>query len=192
MTLPQSTIEVQLNQALEELQSCHAKIARLRQQLPQPVVHNYTLTGPGNAPVSLASLFGEHKDMIVIHNMGASCAYCTLWADGFNGLLPYLQDRAAFVVISPDAPEMQQNFAQKRGWRFAMVSSQNTTFRADMGFQSANELMPGVSVFHKHADDTIIHTTHDIFGPGDDYCSLWHLFDLLPNGSKGWEPAYNL
>src|SRR5437660_1814645 len=85
MALSQSTIEVQLSQALEELQSCRAKIARLRQQLPQPAVHNYTLTGPGNTPVSLASLFGEHEDMIVIHNMGVWCAYCTLWADGFNG-----------------------------------------------------------------------------------------------------------
>jgi len=27
-------------------------------------------------------------------------------------------------------------------------------------------------------------------GPGDDFCSVWHLFNLLPEGPDGWEPQY--
>ena len=28
------------------------------------------------------------------------------------------------------------------------------------------------------------------FGPDDDFCNVWHLFDLLPEGSNGWAPKY--
>jgi hypothetical protein len=28
------------------------------------------------------------------------------------------------------------------------------------------------------------------FGPGDDFCTLWHLFDLIPEGSGDWQPKY--
>ena len=40
--------------------------------------------------------------------MGRGCSYCTLWADGFNGLRHHFEDRAAFVVVSPDTPEQQK------------------------------------------------------------------------------------
>src|SRR6516164_9513796 len=60
--------------------------------------------------------------------MGASCPYCTLWADGFNGLLPHIENRAAFVVASPDDPQAQEKFKASRGWRFPMVSHRDSTF----------------------------------------------------------------
>jgi hypothetical protein len=28
------------------------------------------------------------------------------------------------------------------------------------------------------------------FGPGDDFCALWHIFDLLPGGAGDWQPKY--
>jgi predicted dithiol-disulfide oxidoreductase (DUF899 family) len=191
MTAPsQQSIEEELGRAEEELTRCREKIAQLRKQLAQPAVQDYTFTGPNNAQVTLSSLFGEKDDLLLIHNMGASCVYCTLWADGFNGVLPHLQDRTAFVVISPDDPKSQERFAQQRGWRFPMFSSKGTTFREDMGFQSGEEVLPGVSVFHKNADGSITHVSHAPFGPGDDYCAVWHLFDLLPEGSNEWEPKF--
>ncbi len=187
-TSSQQAIEAQLAQTEEELRHCQEKIVQLRRQLNKPAVRDYTFNGPGNTRVPLSSLFGKHEDLIVIHNMGQGCNYCTLWADGFNGVLPHLQDRAAFVVISPDEPATQADYARERGWKFKMLSSQGTTFRADMGFQSDSEVLPGVSVFHKDAAGTITHVAHDVFGPGDNYCAVWHLFDLLPQGDNGWEP----
>jgi predicted dithiol-disulfide oxidoreductase (DUF899 family) len=189
-TQSQHSIEEELGRAEEELGRCQEKIAQLRKQLAQPVVQDYTFTGPDKAQVALSSLFGAKEDLIAIHNMGASCAYCTMWADGFNGLLPHLEDRAAFVVISPDDATTQQRFAQQRDWKFTMVSSNGTTFRADMGYQSGEYVLPGVSVFHKNADGSITHVSHAPFGPGDAYCSAWHLFDLLPKGSDEWEPKF--
>lgn len=189
-TSSQQSIEAELAQAYGELMRSREKIAQLQRQLPQPTVQDYAFAGPNDTRVTLSRLFGGKEDLIIIHNMGTSCTYCTMWADGFNGVLPHLQDRAAFVVISPDDPKTQEKFAQQRGWRFSMVSSKGTTFRNDMGFQSDEGVLPGVSVFHKNADGTITHTSHAPFGPGDDYCSVWHLFDLLPAGSNGWEPNF--
>jgi predicted dithiol-disulfide oxidoreductase (DUF899 family) len=111
-----------------------------------------------------------------------------MWADGFNGLYPHISDRASFVVSSPDAPEAQQGFAASRGWVFPMVSTQGTRFAADMGFENAaGRAMPGVSAFQKH-DGKIVRVSAASFNQGDDYCTVWRLFDMLPEGVDSWQP----
>jgi predicted dithiol-disulfide oxidoreductase (DUF899 family) len=100
----------------------------------------------------LSTLFGNKDTLFIIHNMGTTCAHCTMWADGFNGVFDHLRDRAAFVVSSPDTPERQQSFAANRGWKFAMVSNQGTTFAEDMGYSPNGQAMPGVSVFKRKGD----------------------------------------
>jgi len=132
--------------------------------------------------VRLSELFGDHDDLILIHNMGSSCSYCTLWADGYNGIHRHVVSRAAFAVSSPDRPDVQMKIAQSRGWQFPMVSHVGSTFAADMGYVSANGgWTPGVSVF-KREGGTIARVSDTGFSPGDDYCTLWHFFDLLPGG----------
>jgi predicted dithiol-disulfide oxidoreductase (DUF899 family) len=58
--------------------------------------------------VTLSTLFSEHRDVIAVHNMGQFCRYCTMCADGVNGIYPYLADRAAFALVSPDPPNRQR------------------------------------------------------------------------------------
>ena len=48
-----------------------------------------------------------------------------------------IADRAAFVIASPDPPDVQRSFAAGRGWRMSMVSHQGSSFAADMGYRSA-------------------------------------------------------
>ena len=80
----------------------------------------------------------------MIHNIGTSCAYCTLWADGFNGIYDHLVSRAAFVVSGPDRPDVQRTFAGSRNWRFPMVSHADATFAMNMGYRSKDGgLLPG-------------------------------------------------
>jgi predicted dithiol-disulfide oxidoreductase (DUF899 family) len=123
--------------------------------------------------------------------MGPGCSYCTLWADGFNGFTPHLEDRAAFVVISPTTPAKQREFADGRGWTFKMASAEGTTFIKDMGFEpNPGEVWPGVSTFRKQDDGRIVRVSRDYLGPGDVYCSVWHLFDMLADGVNNWEPKY--
>ena len=123
--------------------------------------------------------------------MGSSCPSCTLWADGFNGIYHHLANRAAFVVCSPDPPAEQQRFASSRGWKFPMISHQGTTFAADMGYRSeSGGWLPGVSVF-RHDGARILRVADTRFHPEDDFCTLWHLFDLLPEGPAGWKPRFS-
>jgi predicted dithiol-disulfide oxidoreductase (DUF899 family) len=155
------------------------------EEVPDAVLAN--LEGPKR----LSELFGTKNELILIHNMGVSCASCTLWADGFNGIYDHLANRAAFAVCSPDAPETQRRFAADRGWRFPMVSHRGTDFAATMGYRSeSGGWLPGVSVFRR--DGTRILRVADTgFSPGDDFCALWHLLDLFPDGRAGWSPRFS-
>lgn len=75
-------------EAQSRLAAHRKEIATIREQMrklqletePQAVV-DYTFQTL-NGPVRLKDLFGDKNDLIVIHNMGASCRYCTLRADG--------------------------------------------------------------------------------------------------------------
>jgi predicted dithiol-disulfide oxidoreductase (DUF899 family) len=178
------------------LAACRDEIAALRRRMreiqagaePQAVA-DYEFAAP-DGPVRLSALFGDKRDLILIHNMGASCPYCTMWADGFNGIYEHVANRAAFVLCSPDAPEEQRRFAASRGWRFPMVSHQGTSFAADMGYRSERGWRPGVSVFRRD-DDRILRVADTGFHPDDDFCTVWHLLDLLPEGPAGWRPRYS-
>jgi predicted dithiol-disulfide oxidoreductase (DUF899 family) len=144
-----------------------------------------------NGPTTLTSMFGKKHDLFVIHNMGVACPSCTMWADGFSGLYPHIADRASFVVVSPDAPAKQAEFAKSRGWRFPMASDTEKRFFADMGFLGPKgEAQPGVSAFQKDASK-IVRVSADGFQPNDDFCPAWHLFELLPEGAGGWRPKFN-
>lgn len=140
-----------------------------------------------NGEVRLSELFSEQEDLVIVHNMGKSCPYCTLWADGYNGIYPHLANRAAFIVTSPDAPDVQRAFAEERGWRFPMVSHRGSTFAEDMGYCVDDRYLPGLSVFRVD-DRRLVRVSDSGSRPRDDYCALWHIFDLLPEGPAGWQP----
>ena len=181
----------------QEIAALHAEMRELQAKIePQPV-EDYVFAGPGG-PVKLSELFGDKKDLFVIHNMGTTCRYCTLWADGFNGVYDHLADRAAFVLATPNPPEAQQQFARARGWRFPMVSHAGNTFAMDMGYrlekgddfgENTSRWVPGVSAFQKRGGD-IVRVSDTDLGPRDDFCVVWHLLDLLPESDAGWEPKF--
>jgi predicted dithiol-disulfide oxidoreductase (DUF899 family) len=173
----------------KELEQGARRLAAMKRDLPREPVKDYVLAGWGG-PVSLSALFGPKRDLIVIHNMGKGCRYCTLWADGFNGVREHLADRAGFVVCSPDSVEVQKAFAESRGWRFPMVSGHGSTFIEDMGFRGEKSWMPGVSTFHRRDDGGIERVARAAFGPYDPFCGVWHLIALLDEGEKGWAPKY--
>ncbi len=170
----------------EQIAALRSKMRKVQAAIEPEPVDDYTFA-TGDGPVKLSSLFGDKNDLFVIHNMGASCPYCTLWADGYNGIYHHLISRASFVISSPDAPEVQQRLAESRGWRFLMVSHQGTSFAADMGYQSGDRLLPGLSVF-RWREGCLVRVSDSGSNPGDDFCALWHLFDLLPEGAENWSP----
>ena len=182
--------------AAQQLVDFRRKIADIRQQMrevqaavePQEVQDYEFATLDG--PVRLSELFGRHDDLIVVHNMGKACPACTLWADGYNGIHQHVTNRTAFVVSSPDAPDVQQKFAASRGWVFRMVSHRDSSFALDMGYRNSTRYLPGMSVFRRVAD-SIVRVSDAGWSPGDDFCTLWHFFDMLPGGAAGWRPKYS-
>ena len=175
-----------------EIQELKARVSEARRLAPCEPVEDSELRRTDGSSVRLSELFRDKVDLLVVHNMGKGCSYCTLWADGFTGFLPHLQDRCSFVLCSNDDPETARAFADSRGWNFQVVSGAGTSFAKDMGFASEDgKPWPGVSAFHKGKDGKIVRTGSAPFGPGDDFCSPWPLFDLLKGGAGGWAPKYS-
>lgn len=153
-------------------------------------VKDFPLLTSSGKKVHLSDLFGKHDELIVIHNMGKSCAYCTLWADGFNGWTSHLENRAGFALVTPDAPADLKKFAKSRGWTFKTYSSQGSEFKKYLGFQDEQgRAQPGVSTFYREKG-RIYNIANDSFGPGDPYCGFWPLLDLLKKGINGWGPKF--
>lgn len=181
---------LEIQEAELEFAKAREKVLKLRRSVEGRAVKDYKF-GTSDGAVRLSELFGNKSDLIVIHNMGKQCVYCTLWADGFNGLTKHFEDRAAFVVASPDSVEVQQEFATSRGWNFKMVSCEKNSFIDDMGFQDEKEKpLPGISTFSKDYADTITRAGAANIGTGDDFCSTWHILDMLKDGAKDWQPKY--
>lgn len=159
----------------------YAKIQELRKELEPEVVKDYRFMRSADEEVSLSELFEEHDTLIVVHNMGRQCSYCTAWADGYSGIYDLLKEHTAFVVSSPDTPAIQAENKAARAWKFPIVSLGDNLFAADMGFQVDGHYHPGVSVFTRDKDGLIKRTWSAPFGPSDHYGVLWHTLDLLPN-----------
>ncbi len=176
------TLETQVRKQKE-------KLALLRMKAPKELVSDYELTD-GKKKIKLSQLFGDKNELILVHNMGSDCPYCTLWADGFNGFTKHLENRAAFVIENDDAPATQSKFARSRGWTFKFVSSEGSSLKTDLGFKEENNYFPGVSTFVKDKKGKIYRVASSYFGPGDNYCSIWDLFDLLPVSKPEWGPKF--
>ncbi|MDZ4745205.1 MAG: DUF899 family protein [bacterium] len=182
----------------EEYQRLSAENIAAREQLVQyvrskasPVTADYTFTD-GDHNYTLNDFFGDHDDLIVVHNMGVACRHCTLWADGVNGLLPHLESRTAVVLVNEDPIPVQRKIAADRGWRLTMRRDADGAFSKSLGFameeDGKNERLPGYSTFHRSSDGTITHVASDAFGPGDMYMSVYPFFEMLKDGPGDWEP----
>jgi predicted dithiol-disulfide oxidoreductase (DUF899 family) len=161
----------------------------VRRAAEPQVMKNYVFTRSDGSQARWSDLFGAKPDLILIHSMGRGCPYCTLWADGFNGVYEHLADRAAFALVSPDRPEIQREFASSRGWRFPLITYKGTNLAEDTGYGGEDGYWPGVSVFQKR-NGHVVRVSDTSFEPGDLYCPVWHLFDLLPEGAADWQPKF--
>jgi predicted dithiol-disulfide oxidoreductase (DUF899 family) len=185
-----SDIQDRLRTKWEELQRVSRELDELLiEEGHLEAVEDYELTAPDGSRHRLSELFGGHRQMVLVHNMGFSCTYCTLWAEGFNGVWRHIEsgeytNKARFILISEDRPEDQQLGREQRGWTFDMYTARGTTLSKDLGFKIEHEgrdyLQPGASILQLNDDGTISRHARTHFGPGDLYCSVFHLFDLLP------------
>ena len=181
-----------MNEVQDQIKKNYRETERLRKQrielfsklAAKRLKDDYYFKDKNGRRKKLGSLFGKQKYLFMIHNMGKKCSYCTMWADGLNDTFKYLKKKGAFVVVSPDDFETQKKFADSRGWKFNMLSPDNNSFLKDVGFEynvnGSTYHLPGVSVFEKTRGGNIRRVAMDYFGPTDNYCNVWHFYDLLP------------
>jgi predicted dithiol-disulfide oxidoreductase (DUF899 family) len=164
------------------------KLNELRKNHSGDEVRNYrfsTLDGD----VSLLELFGSSDRLLVIHNMGQGCRYCTLWADGFNGFLPHLESAMSVVLVSKDSPDVQRTFANSRNWRFRLASHGGGDYIREQTVMDDQGNMPGAVVYARDGDQ-IRRKNAAVFGPGDLYCSIWNLLGMAGRSESDWTPQY--
>ena len=185
------TAQEKISAIEKEIAEKKKELAEWRKKVTPQEVPNYTFKNWSGEDVSLSDCFDGRNELILIYNMGKSCKYCTLWGDNYNGIVKPLNDRAAFVVVSPDDPETQKSFAQSRNWQFNMLSHEGSSFIKDMEMvYPEGQPRPGVSSFIKKAEK-IYHVNKTTFGPGDNFCNMWDFMDMLPEGAENWQPKYD-
>jgi len=182
-------IQEEIKNLQQEIESKNKALIVLKLKLGGAVINDYTLYSKEGEPVQFYSLFGDKDELLIIHNMGKGCNYCTLWADGFNGTVNHFKSRTNWALVSPDEPTVLKQFAESRNWNFDVYSCKDSTFKKDLGFVLENgSTAPGFSVFKKDTTGKVIHYAYDWFGPGDYFSSIWHFMQYLPNGNNGWRP----
>lgn len=191
---PRNPVEKEICDLEKEIVKMKAKVADLCAKLPEEEVSNYEFKSLQGKSVGWDELFGDKDELILIHNMGPGCSYCTLWADGFKGFQPYFETRCAFALETDLNSEALNKIAQERQWPFKVYSSEGTTLKEDMGFKIERDgkmmKMPGYSTFFKKDGKVFRHAT-GAFGPGDDYCAIWPMLDRLKKGHNNWTPKSN-
>ena len=140
--------------------------------------------------VTLLDMFGDNDRLLVIHNMGQGCRYCTLWADGFNGFLPHLESVMSVFLVSKDSPEVQRKFANTRNWRFRLASHGGGQYIQEQTVMSGEHNVPG-AVMYEREGSRVMRKNAVVFGPGDLFCSIWNLLAMAGISDSEWTPQYN-
>ena len=183
MSTPTATIQ-DLEKEIMELKG---KVRDLRKETPAEPVEDYEFV-TASGTVRLSELFGDKDELLILHNMGKECSYCTLWADGINGFIPHILTRASFVMVNPNSPEVQAKVAASRGWNYKIVQDAEHRFSKDMNmFKDGEGFWPGMSAFVRDKEGKIYRKNYTYLGPGDDFCGIWFMWDLF-GAETEWHP----
>jgi len=172
----------------KQLYELTTKLNELRKTNSGDEIRNYTFA-TSDGEVTLLDMFGDKDRLLVIHNMGQGCRYCTLWADGFNGFLPHLESAMSVVLVSKDPPEVQRTFANSRNWRFRLASHGGGDYIQEQTVMEGERNTPGAVVYEREGS-RITRKNAAVFGPGDLYCSIWNLLGMAGLGEGDWTPQY--
>ena len=187
----ESTAADKIAELEQQIYQMTLQLADLRRSFPgiQQQVPDYTFATQ-HGETSLSALFGDADKLLMIHNMGQGCRFCTLWADGFNGFLPHLESAMSVVLVSKDDPQTQRRFANSRGWRFRLASHGGGDYITEQTVMPGQTNMPG-AVLYERKGTRITRRDSAVFGPGDLYCSAWNLMALAGMTEQDWVPQYN-
>lgn len=188
MTDSNVSVDQQIRELEMQLYEKTLALNELRKQASLKEVPNYDFETQAGG-TSLLDLFGDQDRLLVIHNMGQACRYCTLWGDGFNGLVDHLESAMSVVLVSKDDPATQRQFANSRGWRFRLASHGGGCYITEQSAQEGTSNMPGAVVYERK-NDKIFRRGASVFGPGDLYSPMWNLLGLAGMTEADWMPQF--
>ena len=190
--------EIELRRRIE-------RVAELRRALPPggEVMKNYVFEGE-QGEVSFADLFGDRQTLAIYSYMfgpqrQAACPMCTSFMGTWQGKLPDIEQRIAFVFVARSPIARLIEAKQARGWtRHKIFSDASGDYTRD--YVSADDAdIPGYSVFTRR-DGTIRHfwsgeMSGAMADPGQDprgapdFDPLWTILDTTPEGrGTNWYP----
>lgn len=183
------------------------ELSRQRRELPwMRVEKNYVFETPAGKK-TLPELFAGRQQLVVYHFMfgpdwKVPCKSCSFWADNFNGIVTHLNQRDVTMMAISRAPLARISaFKERMGWTFPWVSSGDGDFNFDHGVsfrpqdlaigevdynfrrhKTSMTDLPGISVFHRDADDAVFRT-YSCYARGVDMLNVaYHYLDLVPKG----------
>lgn len=180
-------------------------LSEKRRSLPAVRIDKDYVFQTARGPETLSDLFAGKRQLMIYHFMfptewDAGCKSCSFWADNFDGLPIHLAAREiSFKLVSIGRLEKLFEFRARMGWDLDWVSSEGSDFNRDFGVTFDEESkaggsgynytdrvpageLPGVSIFLKAEDGSILHT-YSTYGRGLDILnSAYNLIDLTPVG----------
>lgn len=110
---------------------------------------------------------------------------CTMWVDGWNGVVHHLAQNMDVVVAAAAGPAALRAHARNRGWHnIRLLSCGENTFKFDMGSEDREGNQDSsIAVFTKDNDGNVRHfyTAHP-----------WMANDVKERGMDLLTPVYNL
>jgi len=201
-------IRDELHQAEVALRDQRERVAELRRKLPRDhVVEDQVFQEIRDGQlvdVRLSELFDDtDKPLILMHFMyGGSqtspCPMCTCWADGYDGVLPHLEQNAHFAAFVAGDPGAFGSYARSRGWRnLRVVGAGGSGLKRALGFETEDGgQLPGLSVFTRDAGGSLVHFYSQCAFLGEDgfrgmdlLNPVWHFLDCTPEGRGDFFPS---
>lgn len=200
----------ELQRAEMALRDQRERVAALRRELPLDTAatdHAFEEIRDGaRVPVHLSELFDDPaKPLVLMHFMygkkqAKPCPMCTMWADGYDGVVQHLRQRVNFAVLVAGDAAVFDAYARSRGWRaIRAVSAADSDLKRRLGFEEADGAQwPGFSVFTRRGDGTLVHFySQSAWYGGEEYRGMdllspvWNFLDLTPAGRGDWMPRRN-
>ena len=200
-------IRDRLQEEEKALRDQRERVAALRRQLPLDTVLDDQVfeefRNSKRVVVRLSELFDDpSQPLVLMHFMHGKkqaepCPMCTMWADGYNGVVPHLRRRMNFAVLIAGDIESFTSFAESRHWdHLRLVSAGDSDFKQRVGFETEDGgQFPGLSVFVREADGSLRHFYSQSALMGDDkfrgmdlLSPVWNFLDVTPEGRGDWFP----
>jgi predicted dithiol-disulfide oxidoreductase (DUF899 family) len=190
------------------------RVAQMRRELPMVrKVKDYAFREGApdlsiNSPTSffttkLSELFAMGKDSLIVdhlmfgENDEKPCPMCSMWGDGYNAIAPHVSNKTNFVLVAKAPIARLRDWARARGWHnIRLLSSSDSTFNRDFGYEDDNGQNPGLSIFRRKGNDIYhFYASQAMMTPDrnrgiDLYTPVWNLLDLLPEGRQDWYPEH--